>query len=567
MKTGERVLFFLRYREAPIFEGKTWVEKKFWCVPTPSTGDFKIRDGKLHGGWYFVSYPHGMWGADASTVLALVRGYVLHKGGEKPEKALSVISDRLSLQRVDALLKTNGQGSAEDFQELHWLLMAQSEFGEGKNVPAVLRAAGIPNALVQVGVALALRSATPSDEVLEALSSLLLVKNTFVQAEAARTIALREFPRDKVIQVLLKALPDSDPHGQSPSGFMDPLRNKSASGREMIIRVLTHYGAEKEAHDGLIGFFKDEDITESVMLALADHFVRFPSEKARERILEMYGHCPDHAVPLFHSYLLREKSGPSLGAVYRRIFDMRLADRFLIPAFDEFEKALPPGDPRPIELAREIIRKAKPDHGEALVFAMKKVLPGARDKDVENAVKALGVAELDYYRRGNAFTVLAAEVPKGEPRVQRALIEGLEKYTKNKAIDYIFFACIAQASPEIERLLLKVDTGQKEEGKPVKVWEGLPPNPEALAMAKMGVELVLRPPGSPRDTLDAWLRLLEQEAKLGYGTEILLSEISRITPADLRGYAMDEIRRRLHPRRVVIALEVLEKHGWKISGK
>jgi hypothetical protein len=56
-----------------------------------------------------------------------------------------------------------------------------------------------------------------------------------------------------------------------------------------------------------------------VFIALAEHFLKFPSEKARTKFLELYSRSPEQGLPLFHGYLLREKSPEALKAVAEQL--------------------------------------------------------------------------------------------------------------------------------------------------------------------------------------------------------------------------------------------------------
>jgi hypothetical protein len=352
MARGERLLVFLHEQPLEDDEGElkdskeAKEDKKTWAVPTPSTGDFRIIDGKLHGGWYDVSYPHSSAGIDAQLTLALIRGYLLHLAGKPPAEARKLLGEKLTADLSKGVTEEDeGEENQRKVKLLEWLLCAQGAYGEKGLAPAVLAAAKAKHDLVKICAARALRSAGNSEEILSALNELLGEGNSFVEAEAAKSLMLNGFPREKAIPLLLKALPGSSVNQGGPTRIMDPLLNTSASGRESIIRALTFYSAEKEAHDELLKLIQDEGLEKGVFIALAEHFLKFRSEKARAKFLELYDRCPEGALPLFHGYLLQEKSPEAIQAVAKRITNGDIDAWACRNAFKALLAALPRNDP------------------------------------------------------------------------------------------------------------------------------------------------------------------------------------------------------------------------------
>ncbi len=331
LKKGERLLAFLRHDQVLDFAARDDEKAKEiegWAVPTPTTGDFRIADGLLRGSWYDPSYPHAEPGVDVGLVLVLVKGYVLHSEGKPPVDARKRIAAGLTrelVRSVHAPQAPEQEGEASNSKEraenaanaalIARLACAQGAYGEKELTPILLEAAGHPHYFVKVYAARALRTAGASTEVLEALGRLLLAPESPVQAEAARTLALGGFGAQDAVPLLLKALPTSSGEGDGPSGIMDPLPNRGASGREVMVRTLTRLQASREAHDALVNLIREEGLTEGVLGALSHHFLAHPSEVARNKLIELYSRCPDEAVGLFHKYLFREKSTAAANAV------------------------------------------------------------------------------------------------------------------------------------------------------------------------------------------------------------------------------------------------------------
>src|SRR5207247_2054179 len=97
------------------------------------------------------------------------------------------------------------------------------------------------NDLVRICAARALRSLGSTPEVFKALGGLLSHTNSFVQAEACRSLISTQFKGDRVVPMLLKALSLSNPRGGGAGNIMQPVQNFHASGRAMIIYALTHF--------------------------------------------------------------------------------------------------------------------------------------------------------------------------------------------------------------------------------------------------------------------------------------------------------------------------------------
>jgi HEAT repeat protein len=143
---------------------------------------------------------------------------------------------------------------------------------------------------VRLAAAKALKSLEPTPPVLKTVQSLLSATGedvaTFLQAEAVRALLEFDARGELATDLIIRALPTSDPRGSGPVGLMDPVRNTRASGRELMVRALTHYRAE-QAKPELVRLLKRDDNGHGVLMALLDHSAVFPSAPARAEILRL----------------------------------------------------------------------------------------------------------------------------------------------------------------------------------------------------------------------------------------------------------------------------------------
>jgi hypothetical protein len=424
LRKGDRLLAFLHRAEIRL-EGGT---VKGWAVPTPSTGDFRVIDGKLHGSWHDPSYPHSKPGADAALVLSLVRGYLLHLEKKPPAEARKLIAEKLDaglLGSVEAPMAGDVE-NASRAATASWLLCAQAAYGEKGMAPVIVMAAGSKHPLVRTCAARTLPSCGESKECLEALGKLLLDPEGLVQAEAVRSLISGGYRRENAVPLLLKALPSSSIQERGSGGIMDPLRNRSASCRELVIRGLTRFGAEKEAHDGLVKMLRDEDLPEGTFLALSDHFLKYPSKKARAVFLSLYGSCPEKTLPYFHRYLLREKSPAALQAVGERLREIDDLSGDFLEALGALAVACPAGDALPRKTLLALMEKHEKRLGDGrsvppldlVAFAI--VVPDEEVGKRLDGFPAEGLRDLDRKKLEvirEAARLARSPTPAGEDRV------------------------------------------------------------------------------------------------------------------------------------------------------
>ena len=309
---GDQVLFFVRHS----FEREG---QKIWQIWTPTTGDYPIVENQIHGSWYFPSNPKYKTGVELSLVEPLIKGLVLHQAGKKPKEAIDLIEKELNSEKLKLVTEVDKGDSHKTAYRMHWLLCAQAVYGTARSGHAVLEAAQRPHPYVQICAARALRSNAKNAEVLERLGKLLLSKNSFVQAEATRTLLIHDFEKTESVPLLLKSLPLSSNYSRRPSELMDPLQNTTASGRETMIRALTQLKIKEGVEPILLTFLKPEGLSTSIFLAIADYFSEHPSAEARKKILALYKEAPSHSLEAFHYYLRRDSHPLVLEAIRAKL--------------------------------------------------------------------------------------------------------------------------------------------------------------------------------------------------------------------------------------------------------
>ena len=534
LQKGEKLLLFLRKQSISKKDkaGKTstsWI----WYVPTPSTGDYRIKKGKLHGDWYRTSYPHFKLGADATLVLDLIEGYIQHKAGQSPKKALQRLKRALNQQACQKALKSK---SPDDNRALYWLLWAQGRYGKAPKDKTIACAAKSNDMGLQHAAAVALRTATNKKNALPLLLHLLKAKSGYAQSEATRTIIFGAFPAKKIVPHLLNALPTSSLRGRSPRGIMDPLRNTFASSRELMIRALTKYNVDKPARSLLIGLLKDKGLTSGVFQALRDHFLRFPNKQAHTRFLSLYKRSPAHSMRLFHTYLLREKSKSSLAAVYKKIVHGRMRTYDRASALKQLGRMLPPKNPTLTRIARKLCSTY---HSSPYVLneCVGVLIREQTASSLSIASKKLLTAPLRAYDRGQLFLLYATKAFAFPKKRRRLILSALKKYAYTQSNSHIFTACIVVASPDISRTLSKLQ--------PNKLKEKY--NKTLLQIVQRAVKI--KRMWSKRHVymakakeLEAWLSLMKQEASIGFATLVLLDELKRVVPKGQRRQVAKRLR-------------------------
>jgi hypothetical protein len=554
---GEKALMFLHRGTIYIGGRRERKEVKAWSVPTPSTGDYRIKEGKVHGSWCFVSYPNSWAGTDAKLVVGLIRGYVQHLAGKEPEAARKLLAARLTVKAVSKVTDAKTKDNEARATELRWLLCAQGAYGRNALADPVLAAARCKHTLVRLCAAEAIGSLTSSDKVLKAFELLLAYPHTLVQAAAAQSLVRGKFPKARAVDMLVKALPKSDTQATGPGSIMESLRNRSISGREAMIIALTRIETGKEAHDELLKLIRNEGLNSGVLEALSAYFLKHRSDKARDKFLELYKRCPDDAIRDFNDYLLTEKSPPALKAISRKLVNNDLISYELCREFRRFFKALP--DKSPLLQRTALVALVSYPNDSGVVLECARVLVQDRSKQSQDAVAdAILQGKFKYMTdTGHAVRIYARSLGHNNPRIRPFVIKAMKTFKGKKDIEAIVGACIPAACKELQDMLSNMEIRSS-------IGGYIDSNKTLMLCIRRAVKLKLHPPEDATQHVNAWMNLIREMAPLECCSTYLLDALVAATGKDLKPYVIKKLRL-MSKRYSSELLEGIEALGGSLS--
>ena len=362
MRTGERYLVFVQ-RDSDDSPESRWRHLPHYRVPTPTTGDLPVKNGKVHGSWAYPSDPQAAPGVPLRIVLPLLRALFNPQDTAKMAEARRVLAAELTVD-----LARRGAGTApppEVAGRLDWLLSAQAEYGQVGTAQAVLYATRSKDAVLQLAAIRALRSLEPTDELFARIAELLAVRGngaeTFVQAEAARVLVALDSKGTRALPMLVRALPGSDPRD---GGDLDVhrIRNAYESGRVVMIRALAQYGG-KAAEQAVLTVMSEPAPTEGMLGAFVAFLRAHPSDGLRAMALRLYATAPRDALDDFHGAIAEIGDEALLDEILAR-YNHRDADLFAFAqALQAYALRAEPGDPR---LTKAVVRVLRERRGEDL---------------------------------------------------------------------------------------------------------------------------------------------------------------------------------------------------------
>jgi hypothetical protein len=534
---GDRVLVFLSAVKGPStlemnekdFEALK-KDVKWFKTPTPTTGDLTIRDGKIRGGCYFNSWPLGSPPVDAAVVTELVRGAVQQREGKQPDAARAQIKEKLTDKFLKGITADKEPANASAAWLAHWLLWAAGDYG-GAEADVVLQAAASPHTWVQITAGRALRKLPPDEKTLAAAASLLKSKHSYAQAEGIRVLTGAPFDRTAAVAALVAALPGSSSAARSPQNLMDPVLNVDQSGRELMIRAVAHFKAEKEAEDALTALIADKGLSAGVFNALRDHFLKYRSDKARDRFLDLFRRCPPESAGVFITYLAAEGSEPSRKAITAKLLDPALADHRRGDAILILkDQGLPPEFV--LKTVQSVATKYPKDEGAA--ESSIKVLLSLKDAAATAlAAKRLTEGPLKEFSLDSAAGTFARTAVIEPAKLRDVLKAVLTKQAKagegESNSNTTAAACIMVADKDLLAFVEKLPKGIFDKGM------------RDIVLA--GMRLKTKPPATPEAALTAWCELLKKEAEFGYATPFLLTEIKLTAGTTLKERALQELHK------------------------
>jgi hypothetical protein len=331
-RSGEQYLLFIRKVEYQYYQGmpvplpfgenqedlpKSWRKLPIYRVPTPTSGDYHVKNNMIFGGWGWAPRSYQSPSAPISFVFPLVRALAHSSNNADIDAGWKFLRTNLTSDLVKQTATDDKQKEA--YAKLDWLLGAQAAFGNPDAIEPVLAAASLKDPEIRLNAARALKSLEPTAEVLKAVDSLLFATDgdvsTFLQAEAVRALLKFDPNGERAVDLIIRALPTSDPRGSGPHGIMDPVRNTKASGRELMIRALTHYRANR-AEAALIAILKRNDNSYEVIMALLDHFALFQCAAARSEIFSRFSKLEQNERDDYYRYFVIDGDNETLDRVF-----------------------------------------------------------------------------------------------------------------------------------------------------------------------------------------------------------------------------------------------------------
>jgi hypothetical protein len=341
--------------------------------------------------------------------------------------------------------------------KLDWLLGAQAAYGDASVGRAVMAAARSRASGVRLAGARALKSLGATDDVMKLIAELLRAKGdgveTFLQAEATRALVAIDPDGRRAVDMILAALPASDPRGGGSTELMDPVLRYDASGTETMVRALTRYRAAR-AEPALVGLLKQKEVTGGVLDALMAHFLVLPSTAARAELLRLYAAVPDRdsdELRRYHRFFVRDADPRALDAAFTRMLRSQ--------------------------------------------------------------------AELWPYR--SMLKDYALHRARGDARLESAMVQLLRARSGDEHLVYLVPLALSIATQSTIDQLLGLD--------PDRLGDG---GAETLAIVARAVALQRSPPADPNERMQAWLRIVEDDRKVGFSSVYLLRELVCSTPKD-----------------------------------
>lgn len=505
-----------------------------YSVPTPSSGDYPIKDNSLYGGWFDASYPQYAPAISSEIALPLIEGLVKHQSGREPVEARKVLEKHLTVALVEGIKtpeedKEYPKADAKRYTLFEWLMCAQATYGNSDKLKQVSSATDHEWYRVRTLAARALRSLPENKESLTLAKKLLEAKESPVQTEAANSLIAGQFTPEKAGKLVVANLKKSDSSRTGPDNIMVPVRNYSGSGRETMIRAVTHFGLAKDAHDHLIALIRDDGLNSGVFDALCEHFIKHKSDKARDRFIELARRCPPNAAGYFVEYFFREGSTASLKEIGNKLVDEEVGaverSRWLKQFY--YEKGI--DHPVLNDTLTKLSKQEVDDYFAPGVLGLLIIRNKPSDKKAIDSM--FRDKRLRDFNLADCFELML-------------LFQGESKWTEETLL-FLLENMPGEPSVVTCGLLLptpKVITALKNIKKPEKTssFVGGVKDTTALRDAVLkAIELKLSPPASKRQQIDGWLSLLDK--KKGIGT-LLWCQLATVDFGQDKDYLAAKLR-------------------------
>jgi hypothetical protein len=296
---------------------------------------------------------------------------------------------------------------------------------------------------------------------------------------------------------------------------------------------------------------------------LAEHFLKYPCDEARTRMLGLYQRCPEDSLSWFDNYLLREQSDPALRAVSEKILSGTLREFVLGEEMKRFARIVDAKNTILRETAGAAIRSYS-KNGE-VVIACAGVLAKTHQEDlVTLAGRTILEADVDSLDRGMAVEAFTKGLGRNDPQLRSWEAAFLGKFKEKPDAEYVLAAAIPAATPAIAELVKDVRS--------VTSSHSEKPNTELPQLVRQAVALKLNPPQDARQRVEGWLNLMREIVRGGdnafRAADYVRQELVAATPEDLRRETVGQVRSALKEYRgYAMVVETLRDLGAKLTAE
>jgi hypothetical protein len=419
LKAREQYLFFLRPVKGELSHDlgafppancagesavpKAWRSLPKFTVPNPSMGDYRIDHDAVRCDWRFCSDCSDRLAVSTRTAFAVLRASIQPNEPARLSSGRSVLGRELSPELVDY-----ARSDERARVRLAWLLEGQAVFGENSARDILVAAAASDQPDIRVAAVRALPSLGATGEVMQLIGALLRSQNVpdanSLQVEAVRALMVLDPQGQQATDMILAAIPTSDPGDSVRRDMMDPAADDWVSGRRLMVASLTQYRAARAA-SALLAILRREDNSTGSLDALMTYFSVFPSAPARAELLRQYAAAPDSQVERYNRYFIDDGDPTALNLVFERMLRPTSKPHETRAMFRYFALHRPEGDPRLERAVRQFLRERVDDNQLAELVPAALVL--SSDRVVEELL------HLDSSRLSDSSTKTQERVARG----------------------------------------------------------------------------------------------------------------------------------------------------------
>ena len=426
-----------------------WTKLPLFDTPTPTSGEYRVKNGVVHARWNRVNYSRTAPGAPVTIVLPLVHALAHPDDEQLVQTACALLPQHLTV----AAARTGDSTWTPALTTLEWLLGGQTLCGRTETEAAVLQAARHPHPSIQAAAALALASLPFTESVARHLDGLLgatsenRAADSTVQRAATQALIELDPMGERAAEMLARALPGSSPH-HSFDELTSPILNRYGSGREAMARALFNYRGQA-AVPVFLAALRDPATDSGTMAVLLEFFATHKHPEARTLIYRRFAR-EGKLDSAYTVYFLKDGDDEVLDKLFAFVVrdghDMLSTFEFV----QSYALGARRGDPR---LVATVIRLldiyGKRDD---VLFVLPMSIPAATP-EVDAAVAAIDPTALDKSVRVTLATIRAARSLQAEPpadiddRIAAWLALVAQDHLLGYSLDYLLREALCATPP------------------------------------------------------------------------------------------------------------------------